>query len=71
MNALVPGAEEVRAITISDMRNELQNFYDVERAEELTVTEVQDLYAVKEVVKARIDELLDSVPLPLYEPIVY
>ena len=68
VNALVPGGEEVRATTISDMRNELQNVYDVERAEELTVTEVQDLYAIKEVVKSHIDELLDSAPLPLYEP---
>ena len=48
------------------MRDELASKYDVERVEELTIEEVEEIWAMKNVIEARIDDLMDRVPFPLY-----
>ncbi|KAL9186550.1 hypothetical protein ACHAXT_005788 [Thalassiosira profunda] len=65
---LVPEVDdEVGATSISQMRDELASKWGVERAKELTVDEVMDMYAKKEIASARLNGMLDDVPFPVYQ----
>ena len=45
----------------------MANNYNFDGVDGLTIEEVEDAYAVREVVNARINEQLDRVPFPLHK----
>ena len=61
---MVPEADVEAGKPISEMREELVSG-GVTNAKELTVEEVEDMYALKEVAAARANKLIDDVPFPV------
>ena len=53
---LVPMAGEEAGKPVNQMRDELANNYNFDGVDELTIEEVEDAYAVREIVNARINE---------------
>jgi len=65
-NRLIPESDVEGGMTISEMRTELSSRHDVEHVNELTIDEVQEMYAIREIASSRIKGQLNSVPLPLH-----
>ena len=48
------------------MRDELATHYNFDSVDDLTHEEVEDFYEVRDIITARIDEMAEAVPFPLY-----
>ena len=62
----VPDIDVEEGKTISDMREELASIYGAENTKDITVDEVEDMYALKEIATARIKKLFDDVAFPKF-----
>ena len=65
--SLVPESDIAEGGTpITVMREELYRKHGVEKVNELTVEEVEEMYAIKEIATSRIKDQLGGVPFPLH-----
>ena len=64
--SLVLLPSEQSAISMNDMRVELVEYHNFDNVDNLTMEEVEDTYAIREAVDARLNRLCDDVPFPLY-----
>ena len=62
---MVPMADKEAGKPVNQMRDELANKYNFGGVDEPTIKAVEDVYAAKEVVSAKINEQFDTVPFPL------
>eukprot|EP00956_Cyclotella_meneghiniana_P003619 scaffold4429_cov81-Cyclotella_meneghiniana.AAC.3 len=63
----IPGENNNRSNKhVTEMRDELATHYNFDSVDDLTHEEVEDFYEVRDIITARIDEMVEAVPFPLY-----